>query len=158
MRLVGEEEQFGVVSREDALRIAEERGLDLVEVSPNADPPVVKLIDYGKFKYWEQKKKAEAKKKTVAADLKEIQFRPNIEKHDLEVKTRKIHEILEEGDKVKLVMQFRGREMAHMSTGRDKFSGIIKGIIEAGATVESDAKQMGNRIIAIVAMSGKKKH
>jgi translation initiation factor IF-3 len=158
MRLIGEEEQFGVVSREDALRIAEERGLDLVEVSPNADPPVVKLIDYGKFKYWEQKKKAEAKKKTVAADLKEIQFRPNIEKHDLEVKTRKINEILEEGDKVKLVMQFRGREMAHMATGREKFKGIINTIIEAGGIVESDAKQMGNRIIAIVASSGKKKH
>ena len=95
---------------EQARLIAEDRGLDLVEVAPGAKPPVVKIIDYGKYKYEEQKKKNEAKKKQVVVQLKEIQFRPNIETHDLGVKVKRAEKILAQGDKIKLVMQFRGRK------------------------------------------------
>jgi translation initiation factor IF-3 len=138
--------------------ISLDRGLDLVEVSPGANPPVVKLIDFGKFKYQMQKKAAEAKKKQAVTELKEIKFRPNIEQHDLEVKLKKIYEFLEDGDKVKLLLQFRGREMAHKELGFDKFNAIIGMIKEAsGATVESDPKLMGNRITAMVAPTKKTK-
>jgi len=138
--------------------ISLDRGLDLVEVSPGANPPVVKLIDFGKFKYQMQKKAAEAKKKQAVTELKEIKFRPNIEQHDLEVKLKKIYEFLEDGDKVKLLLQFRGREMAHKELGFDKFNAIISMIKEAsGATVESEPKLMGNRITAMVAPTKKTK-
>ncbi len=126
-RLIGDDgHQYGVIPMMEARRIAEDQGLDLVEVSPNAVPPVVKIIDYGKFKYEQQKQANEAKKKQVVVQLKEIQFRPNIEKHDLETKMKKIEGFLEDGDKVKLVMQFRGREMAYKDTGLGKFNDIIK--------------------------------
>ena len=157
MRLISDDgDQYGVVSMTEALRIGEEQGLDLVEVSPNAKPPVVKLIDYGKYKYLAQKKANEAKKKQVTIQLKEIQFRPNIEKHDLDVKLKKAEKFLEQGDKIKLVMQFRGREMAYKQAGFEKFQGIIAQIVEMGAVVESEAKMMGNRIICIVAAAKKK--
>jgi len=151
-RLIGHDgSALGVVSIDEARKIAEEVGLDLVEVSPNARPPVVKVIDYGKFKYDQQKKANEAKKKQTQAQLKEIQLRPNIESHDLETKLKKVYGFLKDGDKVKLVMQFRGREMAYRDAGLDKFKGILEGICEYGATVESPAKMMGNRIITIIA-------
>ncbi len=152
MRLIGDDgHAFGVVSLEEARKISEEQGLDLVEVSPNAKPPVVKLIDYGKFKYDQQKKANEAKKKQAQAQLKEIQTRPNIEAHDLETKLKKVYRFLEGGDKVKMVMQFRGREMAYRDAGLEKFKGILEGICEYGATLESPPKIMGNRIISILA-------
>jgi len=135
----------------EARRISEETGLDLVEISPNARPPVVKLIDYGKYKYELQKKANEAKKKQVVSALKEIQYRPNIEAHDLETKLKKAAQFLEHGDKLKLVMQFRGREMAYRDAGMEKFKAIIEKIIGFGAQVESVPKMMGNRIIAILA-------
>lgn len=134
-----------------ARQIAEEVGLDLVEVSPTAKPPVVKLIDYGKFKYMLQKKENEARKKSAVIQLKEIQFRPNIEAHDLETKLKRAEKFLEQGDKVKMVMQFRGREMAYKEAGMEKFRSIIKTVEEYGATVESEPKFMGNRVITIVA-------
>ena len=139
----------------EARRISEEKGLDLVEISPNAKPPVVKIIDYGKYKYELQKKANEAKKKQVTSVLKEIQFRPNIEVHDLETKLKRAEKFLEHGDKLKLVMQFRGREMAYRDAGFEKFKGIIDQIIEIGAQVESEAKMMGNRIITILAPNKK---
>ncbi len=135
----------------EARNIAENQGLDLVEVSPNAKPPVVKVIDYGKYKYTQQKKANEAKKKQAQVQLKEIQFRPNIESHDLSTKMKKIVQFLEEGDKVKLVMQFRGREMAYREAGMEKFKGLLDDVIAIGATIESDPKFMGNRIITIAA-------
>ncbi|MGB0453360.1 MAG: translation initiation factor IF-3 [Bacteriovoracaceae bacterium] len=141
----------GVVSIEEAMRHRDETGLDLVEVSPNAKPPVVKLIDYGKYKYDLQKKANEAKKKQTTAQLKEIQFRPNIEAHDLETKLKRGKKFLWQGDKVKMVMQFRGREMAYKEAGIEKFKSIIEDVVRLGATVESEAKAMGNRVIAIVA-------
>ena len=111
---------------------------------------MVKLIDYGKFKYDQQKKANETKKKQAAAQLKEIQMRPNIESHDLETKLKKVYRFLEDGDKVKMVMQFRGREMAYKDAGLEKFKSILMGICEYGASIESDPKMMGNRIITIL--------
>lgn len=134
-----------------ARQIAQEAGLDLVEVSPAAKPPVVKLIDYGKFKYMLQKKENEARKKSAVIQLKEIQFRPNIEAHDLETKLKRAEKFLEQGDKVKMVMQFRGREMAYRDAGMEKFRNIIKTVEEYGAIVESEPKFMGNRVITIMA-------
>ena len=136
---------------EQARLIAEGQSLDLVEVAPGAKPPVVKIIDYGKYKYEEQKKKNEAKKKQVVVQLKEIQFRPNIETHDLGVKVKRAEKFLIQGDKLKLVMQFRGREMAYKDQGLEKFKGIIGQIEEFGALVESPVKFMGNRAITILA-------
>jgi translation initiation factor IF-3 len=144
------------VTLAQARLMADSEGMDLIEISPNAAPPVVKMMDYGKFKYQQQKKLAEAKKKQVVIDVKEIKFRPNIEKHDLEVKINHIEKFLDQGDKVKLLMQFRGREMAHKDIGMAKFDEIVKAVIEKGAVIESPAKFMGNRVIAMVA-PGKKK-
>ncbi|PIP94243.1 MAG: translation initiation factor IF-3 [Bdellovibrio sp. CG12_big_fil_rev_8_21_14_0_65_39_13] len=151
-RLLGDDgEAYGVVSMSEARRIAAEQGLDLVEVSPTASPPVVKIIDYGKFKYTQQKKLQEAKKKQIQVQLKEIQFRPNIETHDLETKLKKICEFLEDGDKVKLQMQFRGREMAYRENAMPKFENVVNRAVEYGAILESEPKFMGNRLIAMIA-------
>lgn len=123
----------GVVSRSDALVQAQRAGLDLVEVSPNAEPPVCKILDYGKYKFELQKKKTEAKKKQKIIELKEIQLRPMIDKHDLEIKCKAAERFLKEGNKVKFVMRFRGRELSHQSIGmgilmkvRDQFELIAK--------------------------------
>lgn len=157
VRLVRDDEgPEGTMSLEDAKRLAQDAGLDLVEISPTADPPVVKLIDYGKFKYMAQKKANESKKKQVVVAVKEIQFRPNIEKHDIEVKLKKIHEFLDAGDKVKLIMQFRGREMANSHIGKAKFDEILQSLLAAGAVVEDNPKMMGNRLTGMIA-PGKKK-
>ena len=137
--------------------MADSEGLDLIEISPNAAPPVVKMMDYGKYKYQIQKKLAEAKKKQIVIEVKEIKFRPNIEKHDLETKLNHIGKFLEQGDKVKLLMQFRGREMAHKEIGLGKFDEIVKAILEMGAVIESPSKMMGNRVIAMVAPGKSKK-
>lgn len=142
---------------EEARRIADDTGLDLVEVSPNAKPPVCKLIDYGKYKYQIQKKANEAKKKQVVVTVKEIKLRPGTDSHDLMVKLKKVYQFLKQGDKVKLLMQFRGREMAHKEIGLEKFNDIVKTVQEdTEAMIESPVKMMGNRIIAILA-PGKKK-
>lgn len=145
------------MSIERAREIADEVGLDLIEVSPSAKPPVVKLIDYGKFKYQQQKKAAEAKKKQVVINVKEVKFRPAIDIGDLETKLKKVYKFLEQGDKVKMLMQFRGREMAHKHIGLDKFKEIIEGVIEkTDANVEAPLKMMGNRAITMLAPSKKK--
>lgn len=141
---------------EKAREISNEQGLDLVEVSPNAKPPVVKLIDYGKFKYQQQKKIAEAKKKQVTIQVKEVKFRPAIDTHDLNVKLKNVFRFLDQGDKVKMLMQFRGREMAHKHIGLDKFKEIIANVVEeSGGVVEAPLKMMGNRAIAMVAPAKK---
>ncbi len=157
MRLITEgTEQYGVVTIEKAREIGQQVGLDLVEVSPNAKPPVVKLIDYGKFKYQQQKKISEAKKKQIVVNVKEIKFRPGIDTHDLDVKLRKAQKFLEQGDKVKMLMQFRGREMVHKDIGFDRFKEIVAKVCEFGAIVETPLKMMGNRITVMVAPSKKK--
>jgi len=145
------------VSIDRAREIASDLGMDLVEVSPTAKPPVVKVIDYGKYKYEQQKKANEQKKKQAKVSLKEIQLRPNIEQHDLDTKLKRAHKFIGQGDKVKFVMQFRGREMAYREAGKEKFETIIAGVCEeVDAQVESPAKIMGNRIITIIAPNKKK--
>ncbi len=157
MRLIGDDgTQYGVVSLEQAKLIADDSGLDLVEVSPGAQPPVVKLIDYGKYKYKLQKKQNEAKKKQITIQVKEIKFRPNIDSHDLQVKLKKAKEFLDAGDKIKMVMQFRGREMANKHLGLEKFSQIIEQAIELGGVVEAEPKFMGYRSIAMIGATKKK--
>ncbi|MGE0715505.1 MAG: translation initiation factor IF-3 [Alphaproteobacteria bacterium] len=134
VRLVNERgEMVGVVSTVEALAMAEEAGLDLVEVAPNADPPVCKILDFGKFKYEEQKKKNEARKKQKVIEVKEIKLRPGIDDHDYDVKMRAMNKFIEEGDKVKVTLRFRGREMAHQDLGlqvlmrvRDQLDPIAK--------------------------------
>tara|TARA_B100000686_G_scaffold348952_1_gene441234 strand:+ start:1508 stop:1978 length:471 start_codon:yes stop_codon:yes gene_type:complete len=110
-------ENHGVISIEDALEIADEAGLDLVEVSPHVEPPVCKVLDYGKYKYEQQKKANEARKKQKIIDIKEIKMRPGIEEHDYQVKMRSVLKFLDNGDKVKMTIRFRGREMAHQDLG-----------------------------------------
>lgn len=118
IRVVGPDgEMKGVMSVRQALELAAEAGLDLVEISPGAEPPVCKILDYGKYKYEQQKKAAEARKKQKTVDIKEIKIRPGIEQHDYDVKMRNARRFLEAGDKVKVTMRFRGREMAHQDIG-----------------------------------------
>jgi translation initiation factor IF-3 len=143
-------EMLGVVSRSEALALAIQAGLDLVEVSPNAEPPVCKILDYGKFKYEQQKKKAEAKKKQKIIEVKEIQMRPMIDDNDLGIKCRAIKRFLEEGDKVKISMRFRGREMSHQEIGM----GIllkVKQDFEELAKFETLPRFEGRQIVMIMA-------
>jgi translation initiation factor IF-3 len=150
VRLIGEHgEQHGVVTIHQARLMAQDAGVDLIEVSPGSAPPVVKLMDFGKYKYQLQKKANEAKKKQVVVALKEIKLRPSIETHDLEVKMKSIRKFFDEGDKVKVSMQFRGRELSHQDLCRQEFEEIIKKISEMGATLESKSGLMGNRMIAV---------
>ncbi|MCD4679928.1 MAG: translation initiation factor IF-3, partial [Bacteroidales bacterium] len=119
VRLIDDQgEQRGVVPTQEALTLAADAGLDLVEVSPNANPPVCKILDFGKFKYEQEKKMREAKKKQTQVKLKEIRMQPKIEKHDLQFKTKHVIEFLSEGNKVKVTIRFRGRELAHTELGR----------------------------------------
>jgi translation initiation factor IF-3 len=140
----------GVVTPATAIEMAEEVGLDLVEISPGANPPVCKIMDFGKFKYEQQKKAAEAKKKQKTIDIKEVKFRPNIDTHDYEVKMRSVTKFLGEGDKVKVTLRFRGREMAHVDIGRDLLQRIAGDIEEIGK-IESMPKMEGRQMIMVVA-------
>lgn len=139
----------GVVSIREALRAAEEAGLDLVEVSPNADPPVCKILDYGKYKYEQQKKAAEARKNQKTIDVKEVKIRPGIESHDYEVKMRNARRFLEEGDKVKVTMRFRGREMAHQDIGRDLLARMRDELSDI-CKVEMEPRLEGRQMIMIL--------
>lgn len=135
---------------EAALEAASEAGLDLVEVSPNTNPPVCKIIDYGKLKYQEQKKKAEARKKQKTQDIKEIKMRPNIDVHDYEVKTKAMRRFFESGDKVKVTLRFRGREMAHQERGMDVLN-RIKEDFEEIAKVEFEPKLENRQMVMVMA-------
>ena len=141
---------MGVVSRDDALRRAEEAGLDLVEISPHAAPPVCKILDYGRYKYEDQKKKAEARKKQKVIDVKEIKMRPNIDQHDYDVKMRSIHRFLEEGDKVKVTLRFRGREMMHQHLGMKVLNRVREETDEL-AKVEQMPQMEGRQMIMVLA-------
>ena len=140
----------GVVSIRDALIAAEEAGLDLVEVSPNADPPVCKILDYGKFKYEAQKRANEARKKQKIIEVKEIKMRPNIDYNDYDVKMRSARRFLEEGDKVKVTMRFRGREMAHQDLGMNVLIKVRDDLVEL-AKVEQMPKLEGRQMIMVLA-------
>src|SRR5919205_1999995 len=135
----------GTVSISDALAAAQEAGLDLVEISPNASPPIVKILDYGKYKYQEQKKAAEARKKQKVVEVKELKYRPMIDDHDYDVKMRAMARFFEDGDKVKITLRFRGREMAHQELGTQLLN-KVKAALSPYARVEYDAKFEGRQI------------
>ena len=135
---------------DEALSIAADAGLDLVEVSPNTKPPVCKVLDYGKYKYQQQKKKAEAKKKQKVVDIKEIKMRPNIDDHDYETKVKAMRKFFGEGDKVKVTLRFRGREMAHQERG----AALLKRVqeqFEELAKVEQYPKMEGRQMMMVMA-------
>jgi translation initiation factor IF-3 len=129
--------------------MAEEVGLDLVEISPNADPPVCKIMDFGKFKYETQKRESEARKKQKIIEVKEVKFRPNTDTNDYDVKMRNVFRFLENGDKVKVTLRFRGREMAHLNLGRELLERVADDVVELGK-VESMPKMEGRQMIMMI--------
>ncbi len=140
----------GVVTLRDALLSAEDAGLDLVEVAPNADPPVCKILDYGKFKYEAQKKANEARKKQKTIEVKEIKFRPNIDDNDYNVKMRNARRFIDEGDKVKVTMRFRGREMAHQDIGLNILM-RVRDELDPVAKVEQMPRLEGRQMVMVLA-------
>lgn len=150
VRVVDEDgEMKGVMSVPDAVKLAEEAGLDLVEVSPNAKPPVCKILDYGKYKYEQQKKASEARKKQKTVDVKEVKIRPGIEEHDYQVKMRNARKFLTNGDKVKVTMRFRGREMAHQDIGMDLLKRMVEELSDI-SKVDLQPKMEGRQIIMVL--------
>ncbi len=150
VRLIDENGQnVGVVSKLDAMERATTAGLDLVEISPDAEPPVCKILDFGKFKYQEQKKAAEARKNQKVVEIKEIKMRPGIDDHDYDVKMRAMQRFFEEGDKVKVTLRFRGREMAHQHLGMDVLK-RVKADTEAIAKVESEPRFEGKQMVMVL--------
>jgi len=140
----------GTVETVVAIKLAIEAGMDLVEISPNNIPPVCKIMDYGKFKYSAQKKAAEARKKQKVVEIKEIKLRPMIDEHDYEVKMRAMQRFFEEGDKVKITLRYRGREMAHQEIGT-KLLDKIKSDVSTLAKVEQDARFEGRQVVMVLA-------
>ncbi len=145
----------GVVSRSEALRLAADAGLDLVEVSPNAEPPVCKILNYGKYKYEQQKKKTEAKKNQKVIEVKEIQMRPVIDENDFNVKLRAIRRFLEEGNKVKVAIRFRGREITHQDLGMEVINRVKEDVSEI-AKVDQTPKLEGRQILMILSPAAPK--
>ena len=141
---------IGVLSVREALRRATEVGLDLVEISPNAEPPVCKLLDYGKFKYEQQKKKNEARKKQKVVEIKEIKVRPNIDENDYQVKLRAMRNFIDEGDKVKVTLRFRGREMAHQEIGV-KVLERIRNDMESDTKIEQMPRMENRQMVMVLA-------
>jgi len=139
---------LGIVSLEEGLKIADQVGLDLVEVSPNAKPPVCKIIEYGKFKYVTQKKAAEARKKQKIIEVKEIKFRPNIDNNDYEIKLKSVRKFISAGDKVKVTMRFRGREMSHQNLGVKVLERIREDLDET-VKIEQLPKLEGRQMVQI---------
>ena len=155
IRLIGADgENVGVVSPARAIVMAEEAGLDLVEISPNAAPPVCKIMDFGKYKYETQKREAEARKKQKIIEVKEVKFRPNTDTHDYDVKMRNVFKFLEAGDKVKVTLRFRGREMAHQNLGRELLERIA-GDVEGVGRIENMPKMEGRQMIMIIGPGAK---
>ena len=149
--LIGDDgHKYGPIGIDEARAIAEEQGFDLVEVSPEAKPPVVKLMDYGKYKYEQQKKANEARKKQKVIEIKEIKMRPMIDDHDYDVKMKAVKRFFEEGDKVKVTLRFRGREMAHQELGRQLLDRVKGDTVEI-AKVESEPRFEGRQIVLVLA-------
>lgn len=150
IRLIGAEgENVGVVTPERAMALAEAAGLDLVEISPNAAPPVCKIMDFGKYKYETQKRESEARKKQKIIEVKEVKFRPNTDVHDYDVKMRNVFRFLESGDKVKVTLRFRGREMAHQDLGRNLLERVAEDVKEIGK-VENMPKMEGRQMVMMI--------
>jgi translation initiation factor IF-3 len=142
--------QLGVMSTQEALRMAEDQGLDLVEVSPMAKPPVCKIMDYGKFKYQQKRKANDAKKKQTIVELKEVKFRPKTDVHDFQVKLERLRKFLGEGNKGKVTIMFRGREIVHAEIGHEMMKRIVEAIKDE-AVVESAPRMEGRQLVMIVA-------
>ena len=140
---------MGVVTPQRAMELAEQVGLDLVEISPNATPPVCKIMDFGKYKYETQKKEAEARKKQKVIEVKEVKFRPNTDTHDYDVKMRNVFKFLGNGDKVKITLRFRGREMAHQDVGRNLLERVAEDVKDLGK-VESIPKMEGRQMVMMI--------
>lgn len=143
-------EQLGVITITEAIRAAEEVGLDLVEVAPGADPPVCKILDFGKYKYEVQKKKNEARKKQKVIEIKEIKMRPSIDEHDYQVKLRNMRRFIDEGDKVKVTIRFRGRELAHQDLGM-KVLDRVRDELDEISKVELWPKIEGRQMVMVIA-------
>ncbi len=139
----------GVLLQKEALEKAYNAGLDLVEVSPNAEPPVCKILDYGKYKFEEQKRRAEIRKKQKIIEIKEIQLRPGIDKHDFDVKMRSARKFIEEGDKLKVTLRFRGRELSHQQLGMDVLKRVEETLQDV-AKVDQHPKLEGKRVIMVM--------
>lgn len=151
IRVIGAEgEQIGVVATSEALRMAEDVGLDLVEISPTAKPPVCKIMDYGKYKYEQQKKEHEKKKNQTKIVVKEIKMRPNTDRHDIEFKMNHVRRFLEKKDKAKITIQFRGREMMHMERARENLNHIVQQLADI-AEPEMQPKVEGRTLSVILA-------
>ncbi len=150
MRLISSDgSQLGIMGADEAIRVAKQEGLDLVEVAPNADPPVCRIMDYGKYKYQASKKSQESKKKTKSFQLKEVRLRPHTEEHDLGFKIKNVKKFLEKKDKVKITIQFRGREMAYMNAGVEMLKRIAEEVVELG-TVEQPPTREGWRLTMVL--------
>ncbi len=155
--MVGVEgEQLGIVKIYDALRQAEEADLDLVEIAPTAQPPVCKIMDYGKFKYDEKKRQAQAKKKQAVVQIKEVKFRPKTDDHDFDFKVRNVRRFLEEGDKAKLTLMFRGREIVHKDLGQKVLMRVVEELKDV-AVLEQTARMEGRSMFMILAPNPKMK-
>jgi len=152
IRLIGADgENVGVVTPERGMELADQAGLDLVEISPNATPPVVKIMDFGKFKYETQKRESEARKKQKIIEVKEVKFRPNTDVHDYDVKMRNVTKFLENGDKVKITLRFRGREMAHLNLGRELLERVADDVEEAAlGKIENMPKMEGRQMVMMI--------
>lgn len=156
MRLVGvDNEQLGIVKFMDALRLAEDKDLDLVEIAPNAAPPVARIMDYGKFKYEEAKRAHEAKLKQKIIQVKEVKFRPGTDDGDYNVKLRNLRRFLEDGDKTKITLRFRGREMAHQEIGARMLERLKSDLEELGQ-VEQMPKMEGRQMVMVLSPKKKK--
>jgi translation initiation factor IF-3 len=150
IRVILEEEQLGIMPTHEALRLAEEKGLDLVEISPRSQPPVCRIMDYGKYKYDEAKKKQQARKRASTVETKEIKFRPKTEEHDMDFKVKHVRRFLEGGNKVRLAVVFRGREITHPQTGMAVLNRVVERCSDI-ATVEATPNMEGRRMIMVIA-------
>lgn len=151
IRLVGEDgEQLGIMSAKDALKMAKDAGLDLVKIAPTAKPPVCKIVDYGKYRYEQTRREKEAKKKQKVTEVKEIHLSPNIDVNDLTTKANQARKFVEKGNKVKIALRFRGREMAHMATGKEVLDTFFEKLSDV-AIVEKPAKLEGRSMIMVLA-------
>ncbi len=148
-------EQLGIMPTREALRLAEEQHLDLVEVAPKAKPPVCRIMDFGRYRYEQQKREKEAKKKQKVITIKEVKLRPNIEQHDFDVKVKNALRFVEEGNKVKVTIMFRGREMSHQELGRDVLRRVSERLQEL-VLIERDVKMEGKNMIMILAPKASK--
>ncbi len=151
VRVIGSDgEMIGVLSRDEALRMAEDEGLDLVEIQPNADPPVCKIMDFGKFRFEQQKKASEAKKKQKQVEIKELKFRPVTDEGDYQIKLRNMRRFLTEGDRVKVVVRFRGREMSHTELGL-AMTQRIEADLKDEVVIEQRPRMEGRQMIMMIA-------